>query len=141
MSVMRHFFKQYREEGVVRLFRSYRDDCPDGEQRRDFVWVGDCVNVMLWMLEHPEVSGIFNVGTGSATSYNAVAQSVAHSMGLEPKIEYMEMPDAVRHQYQYFTEADLAKLRSVGYDSPFLTVSQGVDQYVRHFLAQEDCFL
>lgn len=141
MSVVRHFFEQYRQTGKVRLFKSYRDDCPDGEQRRDFVWVGDCVDVMLWMLEHPQVNGLFNVGTGHATSYNTVAQSIARSMNIEPKIEYIDMPDSVRNQYQYFTEADLTKLRSVGYDKPFTSVPEGVDAYVKGFLATDDIYL
>ena len=141
MSVMRHFYEQYRTAGRVRLFKSYRDDCADGEQRRDFVWVGDCVSVMLWMLDHPEVRGLFNVGTGHATSYNVVAQSIARAMGIEPVIEYIEMPDSVRHQYQYFTEADLTKLRGVGYDAPFLSVPEGVELYVKNFLATNDIYL
>ena len=141
MSVMRHFYEQFRTAGRVRLFKSYRDDCADGEQRRDFVWVGDCVNVMLWMLDHPTVSGLFNVGTGNATSYNVVARSIAQSMGIEPTIEYIDMPDSVRHQYQYFTQADLAKLRSVGYDAPFLAVPEGVERYVKGFLASGDLYL
>lgn len=141
MSVVRHFFEQYRQTGKVRLFKSYRDDCRDGEQRRDFVWVGDCVDVMLWMLEHPQVNGIFNVGTGHATSYNTVAESIARSMGIEPNIEYIEMPDSVRNQYQYFTEADLTKLRSVGYDKPFTTVPEGVGEYVGKYLNTDDIYL
>ncbi len=141
MSVMRHFYEQFRTAGRVRLFKSYRDDCADGEQRRDFVWVGDCVSVMLWMLDHPEVRGLFNVGTGHATSYNVVAQSIARAMGIEPVIEYIEMPDSVRHQYQYFTEADLTKLRGVGYDAPFLSVPEGVERYVKGFLASGDLYL
>lgn len=140
MSVMRHFFEQFRTMGKVRLFKSYRDDFADGEQRRDFVWVGDCVNVMLWMLEHRDVSGLFNVGTGNATSYNVVAQSVARAMGLDPVIEYIDMPESVRHQYQYFTQADLTKLRSVGYDAPFASVPEGVEQYVGGFLMGNDIY-
>ena len=140
MSVVRHFFEQYRTTGKVRLFKSYRDDCAHGEQRRDFVWVGDCVDVMLWMLEHPQVSGLFNVGTGHATSYNTVAQSVARSMGVEPVIEYIDMPDSVRNQYQYFTEADLAKLRSVGYDNTMTAVPDGVEMYVGNYLSQPDIY-
>ena len=141
MSVVRHFYEQYRTTGRVCLFKSYRDDCPDGEQRRDFVWVGDCVNVMLWMLDHPGVSGLFNVGTGSATSYNVVAQSIARCMGIEPVIEYVEMPDSVRNQYQYFTQADLSKLRAAGYDAPFASVPEGVANYVGGFLASDDIYL
>lgn len=141
MSVMRHFYEQFRTTGRVRLFKSYRDDCADGEQRRDFVWVGDCVNVMLWMLEHPAARGLFNVGTGKATSYNVVAQSIAQAMGTKPTIEYIDMPDSVRHQYQYFTEADISKLRSVGYTAPFLTVPEGVERYVKEFLSASDIYL
>ena len=140
MSVVRKFFDQYRTVGKVRLFKSYREGYADGEQRRDFVWVGDCVNVMLWMLEHPQVSGLFNVGTGNATSYNVVAQSIAKCMNIEPVIEYIDMPDSVRNQYQYFTEADLTKLRSVGYDTPFTSVPDGVEQYVSGFLATDDIY-
>ena len=141
MSVVRHFYEQFRLNGRVRLFKSYRDDCPHGEQRRDFVWVGDCVNVMLWMVENPSVKGLFNVGTGHATSYNVVAQSIAQCMGIEPVIDYIDMPDSVRNQYQYFTEADLTKLRSIGYDTPFVSVPDGVDKYVKGFLAHDDIYL
>lgn len=140
MSVMRHFKRQFEETGKVRLFKSYREDCADGEQRRDFVWVGDCVDVMLWMVEHAEVSGLFNVGTGKATSYNTVARSVAESMGVEPVIEYIDMPDSVRNQYQYFTEADLGKLRKAGYDRPMTNVPEGVERYVKGYLSKEDWY-
>lgn len=140
MSVVRHFFEQYRSSGKVRLFKSYRDDCADGEQRRDFVWVDDCVDVMLWMLEHPKINGLFNVGTGHATSYNVVARSIAQCMGISPVIEYIDMPDSVRNQYQYFTEANLSKLRSVGYDKPMTSVPDGVAQYVGNFLSQPDIY-
>lgn len=138
MSVVRHFYEQFRTTGKVRLFKSYRDDCPHGEQRRDFVWVGDCVDVMLWMLEHGDVNGLFNVGTGHATSYNTVARSVAESMGVKAEIEYIDMPDSVRNQYQYFTEADLTKLRSVGYDRAMTGVPDGVAEYVGCYLSQQD---
>ena len=95
---------------------------------------------MLWMLEHRDVSGLFNVGTGNATSYNVVAQSVARTMGLDPVIEYIDMPESVRHQYQYFTQADLTKLRSVGYDAPFASVPEGVEQYVGGYLMGSDIY-
>ena len=140
MSVVRHFFEQFRQTEKVRLFKSYRDDYADGEQRRDFVWVGDCVEVMLWMLEHGNVSGLFNVGTGHATTYNTVAESVARSMGMDPVIEYIDMPDSVINQYQYFTEADLAKLRAVGYDKPMVSVPDGVARYVKNYLMSNDIY-
>jgi ADP-L-glycero-D-manno-heptose 6-epimerase len=138
-SIFYQLYNQVNETGVVRLFKGI-DGYKDGEQRRDFVWVGDCVDVMLWMLEHPQVNGLFNVGTGHATSYNTVAQSVARSMGVEPVIEYVDMPDSVRNQYQYFTEADLAKLRSVGYDNTMTAVPDGVEMYVGNYLSQPDIY-
>ena len=140
MSVVRKFHEQYRSTGKVRLFKSYRDQYADGEQKRDFVWVGDCVDVMLWMLEHPSVNGLFNVGTGCASSYNLLATSVAKSMGLSADIEYIDMPSSVRNQYQYFTEADLSKLRSVGYTAPMTSVPDGVDLYLGGYLLREDIY-
>ena len=140
MSVVRHFYEQFRTTGKVRLFKSYRDDCPHGEQRRDFVWVGDCVDVMLWMMEHNEARGLFNVGTGSAASDNTVARSVASAMDMNPVVEYIDMPDSVRGQYQYFTEADLTKLRKVGYDRAMTSAPAGIEYYVREFLMKEDCY-
>ena len=140
MSVMRHFYEQIRTKGKVRLFKSYRDECGDGEQKRDFVWVGDCVDVMLWMLEHKDVRGLYNVGTGCATSYNMVAKCVAKAMGVDPVIEYIDMPDSVKRQYQYFTEADLSKLRVAGYAGLMTNVEDGVRQYVCEYLMKEDCY-
>lgn len=140
MSVVRKFYDQFRSVGFVRLFKSHRPDFADGEQLRDFVWVGDCVDVMLWMLEHNDVSGLFNVGTGKATSYNTVVRSVAQSMGVDAKIDYFDMPDGVRNQYQYFTEADLSKLRSVGYHNPMTNVPDGVKTYVGSYLSKPDIY-
>ncbi|MBP5547439.1 MAG: ADP-glyceromanno-heptose 6-epimerase [Bacteroidales bacterium] len=140
MSVVRHFYEQYKKNGKVRLFKSYRDDCLDGEQKRDFVWVGDCVDVMIWMMENHLASGLFNVGTGSATSYNTIAECVARSMGIEPVIEFIDMPDSVKNQYQYFTEANLDKLREAGYTKEMTGVPEGVEEYVRGYLMNEDIY-
>ncbi len=125
-------YKQYmqlREGDVVRLFEG-SDGHADGEQKRDFVWVGDVVAVNLWLLDHPEVSGIFNVGTGRAQSFNDVARAVIAHHG-RGRIEYAPFPEALRGSYQSFTQADLVGLRAAGYEASFRTVEEGVAQYMK----------
>ena len=101
----------------------------NGEQRRDFIFVGDTVKVNLWMLENPEVSGIFNIGTGKSQTFNDVAESVIDYHG-KGEIEYIPFPGHLKGSYQSFTEADLTNLRNAGYDTPFLTVQEGVADYM-----------
>ena len=117
-----------------RLFRSDRLDVGDGEQKRDFIYVDDVVDVLLWLLDHP-VSGLFNLGTGVARSYADLARAVCAASGVEPRIEYVPMPDALRGQYQNFTEAPMARLRSAGYGGQFTPLEQGVARYVGGYLA------
>jgi ADP-L-glycero-D-manno-heptose 6-epimerase len=133
-SVVPQVWRQVRSGGSAQLFRSYRPDVPDGEQRRDFVWVGDAVAVMLWLLDHPEVSGLFNVGSGRARSFNDLALAVFAALGREPRIEYVEMPVQLRDRYQYFTEAPIDRLRRAGYDAPMTTLEEGIHRYVRDHL-------
>ncbi len=127
--------------GPVRLFRSDRPGLADGEQRRDFIWIGDVVEVMLWLLDSPRVNGLFNVGTGQARSYLDLARSVCHAAGAEPRIEFIDMPEKLRGQYQSFTEARAEKLRQAGYDRPFTPLEEGVRRYVQDFLTQPDRYL
>ncbi|HTV33911.1 MAG TPA: ADP-glyceromanno-heptose 6-epimerase [Methylocella sp.] len=122
------------------LFKSCRKDYADGGQMRDFVWVGDCVAIMLWLLDHPGVSGLFNVGSGKARSFADLAKAVYVAAGTEPKITFRDMPEAMRDRYQYFTEADLGKLRSAGYTASMTSLEDGVAQYVR-YLAAEDRYM
>ena len=122
----------------VRLFRSYDRRYPDGGQRRDFVWVGDCVAVMLWLLDNPAVSGLFNVGTGTARSFSALAHAIFAALGRAPLIEYVEMPEAMRTHYQYFTQARMERLRHAGHAAPFAAVEAGIERYVRDFLSRDD---
>jgi ADP-L-glycero-D-manno-heptose 6-epimerase len=133
-SVVPQVWRQVRSGGPARLFRSYRPGVPDGEQRRDFVWIGDAVAVMLWLLDRPEVSGLFNVGSGWARSFNDLAQAVFAALGREPRIEYVDMPARLRDRYQYFTEAPIDRLRRAGYDAPMTTLEEGVRRYVRDHL-------
>ncbi|MEO0393361.1 MAG: ADP-glyceromanno-heptose 6-epimerase [Pseudomonadota bacterium] len=120
------------------LFASDRPDYEDGGQRRDFVYVKDCVDVILWMLDHDDVSGLFNCGTGRATSFKELAEATYAAMDLTPNIQYIPMPDQLRGKYQYFTQADMTKLRDAGYTGQFRTVEAGMADYVSQYLSQDD---
>jgi ADP-L-glycero-D-manno-heptose 6-epimerase len=120
------------------LFRSHRAGVPDGGQKRDFVWVGDCVDVVLWLLDRPEVSGMFNVGSGRARSFRDAAQAVYAACGRKPQIRFVDTPAALRDRYQYFTEAKLDRLRAAGWTKPTTTLEAGVRRYVTEFLAAPD---
>ncbi|GIX21912.1 MAG: ADP-L-glycero-D-manno-heptose-6-epimerase [Gammaproteobacteria bacterium] len=127
-SVAWHFYHQAKRDGVMRLFGGC-DGWGDGEQRRDFIHVDDVVAVNLWLLDHPEVRGVFNVGTGRSHSFNEVAEAVRAALG-RGRIEYLPFPDHLKGAYQSHTEADIDALRRAGYDRPFLTVPEGVARYV-----------
>ena len=129
-------FGQFQSEGKVRLFRSDHPDFRDGVQRRDFVYVKDCVEVIHWLLAHPEVNGLYNVGTGQARTWNDLAAAVAAAMEVDLKIDYVDMPAELRGRYQYHTLADTAKLRAAGYELPFSSLEEAVADYIRNYLAQ-----
>jgi ADP-L-glycero-D-manno-heptose 6-epimerase len=120
------------------LFRSHRPDYPDGGQRRDFVHVRDCVDVLLWLHDHEEVCGIFNLGTGEARSWLDLMGALYDAVDRPLRIEWIDIPGELRERYQYFTEADMTALRAAGYDRPFLSVEEGVRDYVRGYLATDD---
>lgn len=122
----------------VRLFKSHHPDYADGGQSRDFVYVRDCVDVVLWLLGHPDVSGIFNVGSGQARSFADLITALYRAVGCEPAIDYIDMPDHLRAKYQYFTESQLDRLRAAGFAAPMTALEDGVGDYVRHFLSQPD---
>ena len=125
----------------ARLFKSHRPDFEDGGQSRDFIWVGDCVSVMLWLAGASEVSGLFNVGTGVARSFKDLALATFSAAGLAPKLDYFDMPEALRDRYQYFTQARTERLRAAGYTTPFTSLEDGVAAYVREFLGTADPYL
>ena len=139
-SVIAHIFPDVKNDNPVKLFKSYNKDYADGMQLRDFVWVGDCVNVVLFMLAHPAVNGLFNVGTGKARSFYDLAKATWNALGKKEKIVFKEMPQELRGKYQYFTQADMTKLRAVGYDAPATTLEDGVRQYVTRYLNCEDMY-
>lgn len=122
----------------ITLFRSYRPDVPDGGQKRDFIYVRDCVDVALWLLEHPHVNGLFNLGTGQARSFDDLARAVFAALKRPADIEYIDMPDVIRPNYQYFTQASMERLREAGYTRPFISLAEGVGDYVERYLSQAD---
>lgn len=128
-SVVAKSYAQVAGDGVMRLFKSYHPDYADGEQKRDFIYVRDAVDIVMFFLGHPEANGIFNVGTGRAGTWNELAQSLFKAAGKEPRIEYIEMPEHLRPRYQYFTQADVRKLRRAGYDKPFTPLADAVKDY------------
>ncbi|WP_144184351.1 ADP-glyceromanno-heptose 6-epimerase [Elioraea rosea] len=138
ISVVKRKAEEIAAGGPATLFRSDRPDIADGAQARDFVWVGDCVSVMLWLLETPGVSGLFNLGTGKARTYLDLAHAVFAAMGRAPDIRFIDMPASLKGQYQYFTEARMDRLRAAGYPGQFTTLEQGVEAYVKRHLASDD---
>jgi ADP-L-glycero-D-manno-heptose 6-epimerase len=145
-SVIWHSFNQINATGLVKLFKSHRPDFEDGQQLRDFVYVKDVVKVIFWMFENSkgenskfqkewkQFSGLYNLGTGQARSFYDLAFSTFKGMDKKPYIEFIDMPEDIRDKYQYFTEANMSKLRQAGYDAPFSSLEEGVDDYVRHYL-------
>lgn len=136
-SVVFHAYKQIRETGVVRLFRSHRKEYRDGEQLRDFIYVKDVVQVLDYLMEHELPSGLYNLGTGKARSFVDLAHAVFHALGQLPNIVYVDMPFDIRNSYQYFTQAAMNKLRHNGYQEAFYTLEEGVNDYVKNYLLSE----
>ena len=124
-----------------RLFRSERPETEDGGQQRDFIWVGDLIDVMLWLLDRPTVNGLFNIGTGRARTYRDLAHAICTAAGVTPEIEFVDMPRALRGQYQSYTEADMSRLRAAGYAAQFTTLEAGITRYVRDYLRAADPYL
>ncbi|MBC7383169.1 MAG: ADP-glyceromanno-heptose 6-epimerase [Bacteroidia bacterium] len=135
-SVVYHAYHQIKETGKVKLFKSHRDDYKDGEQKRDFIYVKDLCDVCMFFLFHRKNSGIYNLGSGHARTWNAVAESIFKALQLPTRIEYIPIPEDIRETYQYFTEANMQKLIRIGYSKPFLTVEDAVTDYVQNYLEE-----
>ena len=136
-SVIHKSFGQIRETGRVKLFKSYRPDFRDGEQKRDFVYVKDCADVIWWLLENRGVTGLFNLGTGHARTWTDLTRAVFAAMDVKPEIEYIEMPEIIKPHYQYFTEAKMDKLFSAGCSVRALPLEEAVSDYVKNYLAKD----
>lgn len=139
-SVVLHAFQQIKDHGYLELFRSYHEKYADGEQVRDFVYVKDLCKVVRFMMENKTVNGLFNLGTGKAESFRRLGECTFQALGLQPDIRYIEMPEYLRGKYQYFTQADMEKLRSVGYWDEFYSLEEGIFDYVRGYLSK-DCLI
>jgi ADP-L-glycero-D-manno-heptose 6-epimerase len=140
MSVLARRFDDIKAGRVVQLFKSHRDGIADGDQRRDFIYVDDVVRVMMWLLATPGVSGLFNVGTGKARSFKDLMLSAYAALGTAPNIQYVDMPEAIRGSYQYFTQSEVERLQRAGYNGGFTGLEDAVAAYVRDYLDFADRF-
>ncbi len=134
ISVVKVKYDEVAAGGPARLFRSDRPGLADGAQARDFIWVGDVVDVLLWLLDRPQVSGLFNCGTGAARTYLDLAHAVCDAAGAPRSVEFVDMPPSLQGQYQSFTQADMGRLRAAGYDRQFTALEAGVQRYVQEHL-------
>jgi ADP-L-glycero-D-manno-heptose 6-epimerase len=140
MSVLARRFDEIRAGRPVQLFKSHRGGIADGDQRRDFIYVDDAVRVVMWLLATPQVSGLFNVGTGKARSFRDLITAAYSALGTAPNIEYIDMPETIRNNYQYFTQSEVERLQRAGYNGGFTPLEDAVDTYVRCFLDRPDRF-
>ena len=135
-SMVFHGFKQIQQGGEIKLFKSYNVAYQDGEQLRDFIYVKDVCNVICYFIDHSEYSGLFNVGTGKAQSFGALAVATFEALGIEPNIKYIDMPEHLREKYQYYTQARIDSLRKIGYKKDFSNVKSGIFDYVQEYLSK-----
>jgi ADP-L-glycero-D-manno-heptose 6-epimerase len=138
-SLVHKSFGQVQTEGVIRLFKSCRSDFRDGEQKRDFLYVKDAVAMTLHLAATPKASGLFNIGSGAARTWLDLARAVFITLNRKPNIQFIEMPEAIREKYQYFTEANLSRLRAAGYTAPVTRLEDAVADYVRNYLVPGRC--
>ncbi len=136
-SVILHAFRQIEKTGMVRLFRSHHPDFKDGEQLRDFIFVKDVVDVLYFLMKRCDQSGIYNLGTGKARTFLDLAKAAFNALDIPENIVFIDTPEDIRDKYQYFTEANMDKLRAVGYDEQFYTLEEGVEEYILEFLKND----
>jgi len=139
-SVVFHAFHQIKHTGKMKLFRSHHPDFRDGEQKRDFIYVKDIASVILFLMQHRKNSGLYNVGTGQARTFLDLARATFQSMGIPENIEFIDTPADIRDKYQYFTQANMNKLRSIGYTQPFTPLEEGIREYVCQYLMNNQHF-
>jgi ADP-L-glycero-D-manno-heptose 6-epimerase len=135
-SVIFHAFNQINATGKMKLFRSHNLEYKDGEQQRDFIYVKDVVDVCCFLMKHQKDSGLYNLGTGTARTFYDLVSSTFVALGLEPDISFIDTPEDIRDKYQYFTEANMEKLKSIGYTQPFHSLEDGVEDYVKNYLTE-----
>jgi ADP-L-glycero-D-manno-heptose 6-epimerase len=139
-SVVSQVYPSAAAGDAATLFKSHNPDYDDGGQLRDFVWVGDCVDIVMWLLDNPSVNGLFNCGSGEARSFLDLTSAVYKALNAELSVNYIPTPETIRDKYQYYTQANMAKLRDAGYDKPATSLEDGIGMYVRDFLHTDDPF-
>lgn len=139
-SVINKAYSRIRDEGVISLFKSYNHQYNDGQQMRDFIYIKDVVQMVLYFMDHPEIGGIYNIGTGNARCWNDLANAIFKAENKPSKIEYIEMPTELRGKYQYFTQADLSRLQSVGGNHVCMSLESAINDYVCNYL-KNNCYL
>ncbi len=139
-SVVFHAYNQIRKTGKMKLFKSHNENYADGKQLRDFIYVKDVINVCYFLLLHKKKSGLYNLGTGQARSFYDLATTTFQAMELKPDIEFIDTPADIRDNYQYFTEANMEKLRNIGYVAPFYSLEEGITDYVKGYLAANNTY-
>jgi ADP-L-glycero-D-manno-heptose 6-epimerase len=135
-SVVFHAYQQIKERGYIKLFRSHNPEYKDGGQLRDFIYVKDLLQVCSWLMEKQPASGIYNLGTGKARTFNDLANALFSILKSTGKIEYIDTPEDIRENYQYYTQADMTKLTAAGYDKEFYSLEAGIGDYLKHYLEQ-----
>ena len=139
-SVAFHAYQQIKDRGYIRLFRSHNPDYKDGEQLRDFIYVKDVIEVCTWLMDNQPENGIYNLGTGKARSFNDLANTLFKTLNVPGKIQYIDTPEDIRANYQYFTEADMSKLRMAGYTKEFYSLENGMADYLKRYLEQANYY-
>lgn len=139
-SVIWHAFRQVSSTGKMKLFRSHHPDFQDGQQKRDFVYVKDVIEVCLFLMHHRKNPGIYNLGTGEARTFLDLTKAVFSSLGKEENIAFIDTPEDIRDKYQYFTEAKMTKLKAIGYGNPFTSLEHGVDDYINQYLTSSSYY-
>lgn len=135
-SVIMHGYNSIKKSNNIKLFKSYKEGYGDGEQKRDFIYVKDICKVIKFMIENKEVSGLFNLGTGEARSFYDLARATFNALSLNENIEFIDMPENIKEKYQYFTQAEMNKLRKVGYNDKFYSLEEGIKDYVQNYLEE-----
>ncbi|MGL4853964.1 MAG: ADP-glyceromanno-heptose 6-epimerase [Lentisphaeria bacterium] len=137
-SVVKRAFEQIVEDGTVKLFKSYKEQYADGEQMRDFVYVKDAAKMIMYLIDNPNVNGLYNIGSGVTSTWNQLVSCVFKALNLKPKIQYIDMPETLREKYQYFTESKISKLQATGYLEPPTKLEDAVKDYVVNYLLNDD---
>lgn len=139
-SVVYHAYKQIKEQGEVKLFRSHNPEYADGEQMRDFIYVRDIVRICVWLMVQNPGSGLYNAGTGKARTFKDLVKAIFKILHKPENITYIDTPEDIRDKYQYFTEADMSRFLQSGYDRPFCSIEEGIREYVLFYLERNSCF-